>query len=335
MAAWWRGAPAHEGEGDHQAGLTAPLEPLIPPEFRRARLDSSAVVPRRAADQRVRLWGTGPGASAVCCSAVRACMSLLARCACASCAFGSCAPLFLLVDTTVWMMDSRFPHVHVHLNLSVTTGFIRLKVVSRPGAVMSVHDVCALPITSNKPAECRDLLLYYAYVDLRSAQSDVCDWMRSNCEALGLVGRVRVAKDGINATVGGECVAISEHIAAVRAHHLLGPENIDFKQAPWPPDCSAAAVAEAGFDDLSVAACKDVVALGRSSGIQKETCCTLCYQPALSQVCECPTCPATVGQMGQPECRRLCLLTECRLDLIVLTGMSATSRGCGSKLAGT
>jgi predicted sulfurtransferase len=167
---------------------------------------------------------------------------------------------------------------------------------------MSVHNDCALPISSHQPVESRDLLLYYAYVDLRDAQSDVCDWMRSKCEALRLVGRVRVAKDGINATVGGECTAIAEHIAAVRAHQLLGQQHIDFKLAPWPPDCSAAAVAEAGFNALTITACKHVVALGRSSHIHNG--------PCNKGFVTLPHCQAAVSLLGQPNVKRLCLSSK-------------------------
>ena len=45
------------------------------------------------------------------------------------------------------------------------------------------------------------VLLYYKYVSLREGRDVIVDWMRSNCEGLGLKGRVRVAYDGINVTV--------------------------------------------------------------------------------------------------------------------------------------
>ena len=118
------------------------------------------------------------------------------------------------------------------------------------------------PLTGSDSPDDRQLLLYYSYLDLRAAQSDVRDWMEENCASLGLLGRVRVAQDGIGATLGGSSANISEHIAAVQAHPLLGVQTIDFKLAPWPRDCSAAAVAQTGFNTLTVAACKEVVALG-------------------------------------------------------------------------
>jgi predicted sulfurtransferase len=45
------------------------------------------------------------------------------------------------------------------------------------------------------------VLLYYHYVDLEDQQVCVHKWMQETCDNLQLRGRVRVAKDGINATV--------------------------------------------------------------------------------------------------------------------------------------
>ena len=117
---------------------------------------------------------------------------------------------------------------------------------------------------SPDPPDDGQLLLYYSYLDLRAAQSAVCDWMRSNCASLELVGRVRIAQDGYSATLGGTAAAIEQHVAAVQAHPLLGGQRTDFKVAPWPRDCSAKATVEAGFNTLAVAACKEVVALGKT-----------------------------------------------------------------------
>ena len=118
------------------------------------------------------------------------------------------------------------------------------------------------PLTSPPPID-GQLVLYYSYLDLRTAQSDVHEWLQSNCALLGLHGRVRVARDGVNATLGGTAAAIAEHIAAVQAHPVLGAQSTDFKLAPWPRGCSAVAVAEAGFNTLAVTPCKETVALGR------------------------------------------------------------------------
>ena len=119
-------------------------------------------------------------------------------------------------------------------------------------------------LTSSDAPDDGELLLYYCYLDLRAAQSEVCDWMRANCASLGLVGRVRIAQDGVNCTLGGTGIAVAQHVAAVQAHPLLGSQRTDFKVAPWPHGCSAKAAAEAGFNTLAVAACKEVVAHGQT-----------------------------------------------------------------------
>ena len=99
------------------------------------------------------------------------------------------------------------------------------------------------------------VLLYYSFVDLQQHQQQVQAWMLQLCQQLQLRGRVRVAQDGINATLGGPMSALRQHITAVKSHPALAAP-IDFKLAPLPPTCSEAAVVEAGFDQLAVTCCK-------------------------------------------------------------------------------
>ncbi|EKU20483.1 phospholipase carboxylesterase family expressed, partial [Nannochloropsis gaditana CCMP526] len=88
--------------------------------------------------------------------------------------------------------------------------------------------------------------------------------------ALGLKGRVRVAWDGVNATLGGPMHALQNHMAAVRAHPYLlppqapspfqkGEEGIDMKlelneAGARSEDCRR----ETGFDRLRVSRCQEV-----------------------------------------------------------------------------
>jgi predicted sulfurtransferase len=44
------------------------------------------------------------------------------------------------------------------------------------------------------------VLLYYKYAEIPDVKSTV-DFYDSNCRSLGLVGRVRIAPDGVNVTV--------------------------------------------------------------------------------------------------------------------------------------
>lgn len=111
-------------------------------------------------------------------------------------------------------------------------------------------------------AAAEGILLYYAYRDLTEPgiREEACQWYTRECEQLvgtaspadpspaprpgcavltaalprsaqGLVGRVRVALDGLNATLGGSMAALRRHIAAVDARFAPGGAPIDFKLA--------------------------------------------------------------------------------------------------------
>ncbi|KAL4448377.1 hypothetical protein ABPG75_005596 [Micractinium tetrahymenae] len=109
------------------------------------------------------------------------------------------------------------------------------------------------------------ILLYYAYRDLRRCQGEVRDWMETLCRQLRLVGRVRVALDGLNATLGGSMPALRRHIAAVEQRFgdpAAGPP-IDFKLAASAGRKNDAAVSGSKFDRLTVSTCKEVVSMGQ------------------------------------------------------------------------
>ncbi len=72
------------------------------------------------------------------------------------------------------------------------------------------------------------ILLYYKYVNI--AQPEViAKWQRSLCESLHLTGRIILAHEGINGTVGGTDEACAAYIEAMNNHELF--QNIDFKTA--------------------------------------------------------------------------------------------------------
>lgn len=56
------------------------------------------------------------------------------------------------------------------------------------------------------------VLLYYSYrsLDAETTQPAMAAWFRENCALLGLRGRVRVALDGINVTLGGRWDALHQ-----------------------------------------------------------------------------------------------------------------------------
>lgn len=70
------------------------------------------------------------------------------------------------------------------------------------------------------------IVLFYKYVPIRYPVQ-VQKWQRRLCTSLGLVGRVIIAHEGINATLGGTQAALESYVAAMQAHELFG--GIDFK----------------------------------------------------------------------------------------------------------
>eukprot|EP00897_Mesotaenium_endlicherianum_P005108 jgi/Mesen1/4625/ME000237S03664 len=76
------------------------------------------------------------------------------------------------------------------------------------------------------------VLLYYKYVQV-SQLAETAAWFSELCERLRLVGRVRIASEGFNVTLGGSMAALREHIDAVSRHTLLS-SGVDFKLEPHP-----------------------------------------------------------------------------------------------------
>ncbi|PSC70407.1 rhodanese-like domain-containing 6 isoform X1 [Micractinium conductrix] len=108
------------------------------------------------------------------------------------------------------------------------------------------------------------VLLYYGYRDLRSCRGEVAAWIEALSTQLGLVGRIRVALDGLNATLGGTLGALRTHAAAVEARFGSAKQGpaIDFKLAASHGRASAAAAAGSAFDRLTVQQVTEVVSLG-------------------------------------------------------------------------
>ena len=73
------------------------------------------------------------------------------------------------------------------------------------------------------------ILLFYKYVDIEQPEI-VQTWMRNLCSDLGLTGRIILAEEGINGTVGGSDEAAQQFIIAMSNNPLF--TNIDFKDAP-------------------------------------------------------------------------------------------------------
>nr|XP_032809687.1 thiosulfate sulfurtransferase/rhodanese-like domain-containing protein 2 isoform X2 [Petromyzon marinus] len=115
-------------------------------------------------------------------------------------------------------------------------------------------DITALNLDSH-PGEEGEVLLFYHYCDVAAPRA-LCRWQRTLCERLQLTGKVRLAKEGLNGTVGGMRAATRAYVQAVLAHPALrGMTLDDFKSSPGGARC---------FADLRVAVHQEIVPLGLS-----------------------------------------------------------------------
>ncbi|KAB1222939.1 Rhodanese-like domain-containing protein 6 [Morella rubra] len=93
------------------------------------------------------------------------------------------------------------------------------------------------------------VLLYYKYADMPDLDELVA-FYESNCNSLGLLGRVRLSPQGVNVTVGGKLSLLEKHIAAVMSNVLF--EGTDFKLATCDRPVNDNVAKECGFTALSI-----------------------------------------------------------------------------------
>ncbi|XP_072778301.1 thiosulfate sulfurtransferase/rhodanese-like domain-containing protein 2 isoform X4 [Taeniopygia guttata] len=117
----------------------------------------------------------------------------------------------------------------------------------------------ALPDTSHVShddltSQVGDVLLYYCYCEVRDPEK-LCAWQKALCQHLHLTGKVRVASEGINGTVGGSKVATSLYIKVMLSQPLFKTTlcQEDFKSSAGGAHC---------FPDLRVGVFKEIVPMG-------------------------------------------------------------------------
>lgn len=94
------------------------------------------------------------------------------------------------------------------------------------------------------------IVLFYNYVEIVNPKK-FADDHRELCKKLELTGRVIIAFEGINATLGGTDEAITEYIKNLR--EVDGFSDVDFKTSPGDATC---------FPKLSVKVRNEIVSLG-------------------------------------------------------------------------
>jgi len=73
------------------------------------------------------------------------------------------------------------------------------------------------------------ITLFYKYVPI-DQPNQIMAWQKKVCQELGLKGRIILATEGINGTLGGSRESIASYEAAMTEHPLFG--GIDFKHSP-------------------------------------------------------------------------------------------------------
>ncbi|XP_020860186.1 thiosulfate sulfurtransferase/rhodanese-like domain-containing protein 2 isoform X1 [Phascolarctos cinereus] len=98
------------------------------------------------------------------------------------------------------------------------------------------------------------VLLYYCYCDVEDPEW-LCAWQKALCQHLHLTGKVRIATEGINGTVGGSRLATDLYMEAMLSHPLF--KNIlckeDFKTSKGGAYC---------FPGLRVGVYEEIVPMG-------------------------------------------------------------------------
>ncbi len=94
------------------------------------------------------------------------------------------------------------------------------------------------------------VLLYYKYIYIQYPKR-VAKWQKQICQDLGLTGRILIAHEGINSTVGGPDETIELYIAIMRKNPLFA--DVDFKKGPGGAQC---------FPKLQVKVRDEIVSLG-------------------------------------------------------------------------
>lgn len=94
------------------------------------------------------------------------------------------------------------------------------------------------------------ILLFYKYVDIQYPHQ-IAKWQQKLCAELNLKGRIILAHEGINATVGGSVENCERYKAIMNKHHLFN--NIDFKEGAGSAD---------HFPRMRIVVKKEIVHLG-------------------------------------------------------------------------
>jgi len=106
------------------------------------------------------------------------------------------------------------------------------------------------------------VLLFYGFAPLADPEA-IRLWQHTLCDSLGIRGRIIVSKDGINATLGGDVVALKKYVRGTRAYASF--KDIDFK---WSEGRAREDGTTADFPRLSVRVRDELVTFGAPDELQ-------------------------------------------------------------------
>ncbi|KAH0503789.1 Thiosulfate sulfurtransferase/rhodanese-like domain-containing protein 2 [Microtus ochrogaster] len=111
-------------------------------------------------------------------------------------------------------------------------------------------------LSSDQSNEDGEVLLYYCYCDLEDPHW-VCAWQTALCQHLHLTGKIRIATEGINGTVGGSKVATRLYVEVMLSCPLFKDYlcEEDFKSSKGGAHC---------FPELRVGVFEEIVPMGIS-----------------------------------------------------------------------
>ena len=119
---------------------------------------------------------------------------------------------------------------------------------------------------SEKGAEKHGVLLYYKYTNPAIEDlNQLLTFYESNCSSLGLLGRVRIAPQGVNVTVGGKFSSLKSHIDALLKLNDGLFHGTDFKLASCDEPLNDKVARECGFTFLSIRIVKELVTLSSNT----------------------------------------------------------------------
>ncbi|KAF4081175.1 hypothetical protein AMELA_G00158390 [Ameiurus melas] len=130
--------------------------------------------------------------------------------------------------------------------------------VDDPFDCQSKDSSCWMPDTSHLSEDKLskgpgEVILYYCYCQIKEPRF-ICDWQNELCSKLRLTGKVRVAREGINGTIGGTKTATRLYIKAMLAHPIFQVMQAeDFKTSDGGAEC---------FPELKVGVYKEIVPMG-------------------------------------------------------------------------